>query len=308
MRRLRWSMILAAIMLVAVAQQASAQTPLLALLDSLLAKRPILLGTTGACNNDFPGGPCTQNSTLVLLNAKTGALIKTIGPVGFTVNGLAWDRTSFTLYATTAIGCGLPGSVCPFHGLITINPFTGAGKPVNKQVVNFGLTGEDSPIHSITIDPFGQMVGWYDEFGNGPVGENIDTYVRINQHTGVATEFPGTGIDTAANGVSFGEFNLLWNIDTARRVSPGAPLTQTAYILNPFNGRPFASVPLTPPTMAALGDFLPGTNRYYGLNFTSFSTDPTFIEVVDLDPIHGTGTVSQLGQTVDNLHTIAFIP
>ena len=65
MRRLRWSMILAAIMLVAVAQQASAQTPLLALLDSLLAKRPILLGTTGACNNDFPGGPCTQNSTLV---------------------------------------------------------------------------------------------------------------------------------------------------------------------------------------------------------------------------------------------------
>jgi len=301
MKMLRRSMLLVVVILAAVAQQASAQTVLGAIAQALLAKHPILLGTTGACFNEFPGGPCTRNSTLVLLDPRTGALIKTIGPVGFTVNGLAWDRTSGKLYASTAIGCGLPESVCPFHGLITINPLTGAGKPVNKLAVNFGLEGNPSPIHSITVDPFGNMVGWYDEFGR------TDTYVRINQRTGVATEFNDTGIDTSQNGVSFGQFNLLWNIDVPR-TEDGVTFTQTAYILNPFDGKPFASIPLSPPTAAALGDFLPGTNRYYGLNFPIPRSAETSIVFVDLDPVNRTGTVTTLGRTVDDLHTLAFIP
>jgi hypothetical protein len=300
MKKLRWSMILAAVILMVGAQQASANGFLGILAQLLLLKQPILLGTTGACNNANQGGPCTTKSTLVQLNPHTGALIRTIGPVGFTVNGLAWDRTSGKLYASTAIGD------VTFHGLITINPFTGAGKPVNKQATNFGLAlgpnGEESPVHSITIDPFGHMVGWYDEFpvaGGGPV---TDTYVRINQHTGVATEFPNTGLDTANNGVSFGEFNLLWNIDTVRR-QPDNTLTQFAYILNPFDGKPLQSIPLSPPTPAALGDFHPGTNFYYGLNFNG-GNPATSIVVVD--PING--TVTPLGPTVDFLHTLAFIP
>jgi hypothetical protein len=298
-------MILAAVFLATFVQQASAASNPIP--PGQLKKGPVLLGTTGACNNAVQGGPCTQNSTLVQLDPATGALIQTIGPVGFTVNGLAWDRTSGTLYASTAIGCGLPGSVCPFHGLITIDPKKGTGKPVDPNVHNFGLAGDNSPIHSINIDPFGNMVGWYDEF------PPPDTYVRINQHTGVATEFTNTGINTNQNGVAFGLFNLLWNIDSPKcngaNCGPGgADLTQTAYILNPFTGKKFASVPVTPPTNAALGDFLPGTNRYYGLNFQGF--DPlgtTFIELVDLDPVFGTGTVTTLGQTVDFLHTLAFI-
>jgi hypothetical protein len=315
MKALWRSVLLAAVILAAFAQQASAQSPLLALLDVLLAKRPILLGTTGACNsspNANAGDPCTQASTLVLLNAQTGALIKTIGPVGYTVNGLAWDRTSFKLYASTALGCGPGSAVCPFHGLITINPFTGKGTPVDPKVKNFGLAvgplGEESPVHSIAIDSFGNMVGWYDEF------PPPDTYVRINQRTGVATEFPGTGINTNANGVAFGQFNLLWNINSPQcngtNCGPGgADLTQTAYILNPFTGKKFASVPVTPPTMAALGDFLPGTNRYYGLKFDGIDpTGTTLIEMVDLDPVLGTGTVATLGPTVNFLHTLAFIP
>lgn len=43
---------------------------------------PVLLGTTGACNNVKKGGPCTRTSTLVQLDPGTGALIRTIGPVG----------------------------------------------------------------------------------------------------------------------------------------------------------------------------------------------------------------------------------
>jgi hypothetical protein len=250
---------------------------------------PILFGTTGACNNASPGGPCTQTSTLVQLDPATGALIKVIGPVGYTVNGLAWDKKSQTLYASTAIGD------VAFHGLITINVTTGAGTPVAPAVHNFGLAGADSPIHSITIRSNGHMAGWYDEVG-GPT----DTFVTIDSATGVATEFPDTGIDTAANGLSFDNDNNLWNIDTARGAQTPS---QKAYLLDRKTGKPVASVPLTPPTMAALGDFNPITNLYYGLKFNAFSTDPVFIEVVDLNA----GTVTQLGQTVDNLHTLAFV-
>ena len=123
--------------------------------------------------------------------------MRVIGPVGFTVNGMAWDRKNQTLYASTAIGD------VNFHGLIRINPLTGAGKPVDRTVDNFGLTGAASPIHSISIDGNGRIVGWYDEF---PVGPGVsDTFVKIDKTTGIATEFPGTGIDTAGNGLSFDE-------------------------------------------------------------------------------------------------------
>ncbi len=279
---------LTALILAAGAQSASANADLK------------LYGTTGNCKNPFPGGPCSENSTLVQLNPRTGAVIRVIGPIGYTVNGLAWDSRSEKLYASTAIGCGDPESVCPFHGLITINTRTGAGTPVNPVAINFGLTGDASPIHSITIDSRGRLVAWYDE---RPQPGVTDTFVEINKRTGVATEFPNTGLDTNQNGLSFNGRNQLWNIDTVRGQSSSV-LTQTAYRLDPQTGKPIASVALTPPTMAALGDFNPTNDLYYGLSFTPF--DPaqvTFIQVVDLRK----GTVRTLGQTIDNLHTLAFV-
>jgi hypothetical protein len=259
------------------------------------AKPPLLFGTTGACNNLVQGGPCTQKSTLVQLDPATGALIRVIGPVGFTVNGLAWDRHSKRLYASTAIGDLV------FHGIVTIDPDTGAGTPVDPSVHNFGLAGADSPIHSISIDSSGNMVGWYDE-SPPPVGVT-DTFVQINKKTGVATEFTNTGVNTSQNGLSFDDNDRLWNIDASRRVGPGAPLTQTAFRLDPSNGHALKSVPLTPALDAALGDFNPADGLYYGLNFVSFNPAiPTFIEIVNVHK----GTVTTLGRTVDGLHTLAF--
>ena len=134
-----------------------------------------------------------------------------------------------------------------------------------------------------------------------------DTFVSIDKNTGIATEFPDTGIDTSANGLSFDLDNLLWNIDTSRCVfdpNPGlCPFTQTAYRLDPKTGKPLASVALTPPTQAALGDFNPFTNLYYGLDFSFGKNAPSFVEVVNLS----TGTVTTLGPTVNGLHTLAFI-
>jgi hypothetical protein len=271
--------ILSVAMLAAFVHQAPAQ--------NLPAGVPVLFGTTGACDNAVQGGPCTETSTLVQVDPRNGALVATIGPVGFTVNGLAWDPTSNKLYATTALGDVV------FHGLITIDPATGAGTPVDPNLFNFGLPADpqfvESPIHSITIDSAGNMAGWYNRFR--PAGVT-DTFVTIDKATGIATAFDNTGIANArTNGLSFDKRDALWNIN------PG-----TAFLLDPTNGQPVASVTLSPGQQAALGDFDPVGGQYYGLKFTPGSR-LTFLQVVDLKK----GTDATVGQTVDDLHTLAFI-
>jgi len=258
--------------------------------------QPVLLGTLGACDNVVQGGPCTHTSTLVQVDPGTGALVRIIGPVGFTVNGLAWDATTDKLYATTAVGD------TSFHGLITIDPNTGQGTPVNASVVNYGLDVTPgtlgSPVHSITFDSNGNAVAWYDEFP--PPAGVTDTFVTINKSTGIATEFDNTGINTGQNGLAFAKHDLLWNIDSPKVV--GGVVTQTAYLLNPANGQPLDERDVSPPTPAALGDFNPVGNQYYGLKFSVFNST-TFMVVIDLKK----GTVTTLGQTVDDLHVIAFV-
>jgi hypothetical protein len=188
-----------------------------------------------------------------------------------------------------------------FHGLITIDPVTGKGTPVNPAVVNFGLAGADSPIHSINIDFFGNMVAWYDETGA------TDTFVHLDQRTGIATEFPNTGLDTFQNGLAFqtlGPINVLWNIDGPHKQVDGT-VTQNAYLLDQRDGKPILARPLSPPTMAGLGDFHPFNLLYYGLQFVAFDpTGATTINVVDVLR----GTVTRLGPTVPGLHVLAFIP
>ena len=280
---------LAAVALAAFVPQASAQTP--------PPGPPVLLGTTGACNNVTQGGPCTQTSTMVRIDPGTGALVQVIGPVGFTVNGLSWDSTTDTLYATTAVGD------THFHGLITIDPNTGAGTPVNPSLVNFGLAPDPrfvgSPIHSLTVDSNGHLAAWYDEFPP-PVGVT-DTFVTIDKSTGIATEFENTGINTSANGLAFAKHDLLWNVD-APKTQPDGTVIQTAYLLDPANGQMLDARDVSPPIQAALGDFDPVGNKYYGLNFVGFSSETALI-VIDLKK----GTVTAVGQTVDNLHTLAFV-
>jgi hypothetical protein len=278
-------LLLAAVALAVLVPQASAQTP--------PPGAPILLGTIGACNNVIRGGPCTQTSTLVQIDPTNGVLVTVIGPVGYTVNGLAWDPMTDKLYATTAIGD------VSFHGLITIDPQTGAGTPVDATVHNFGLAGADSPIHALAIDSNGHLAAWYDEFPP-PVGVT-DTFVTIDKNTGIATEFDNTGINTNANGLAFARHDLLWNID-APKLQPDGTLTQTAYLIDPSNGQELDERLVSPTIQAALGDFDPVGNKYYGLNFVAGSSQTALI-VIDLKK----GTVTPVGQTVDGLHVIAFV-
>jgi hypothetical protein len=74
-------------------------------------------------------------------------------------------------------------------------------------------------------------------------------------------------------------------------------------MLNPANGTVLDSRDISPPTPAALGDFDPVGNKYYGLNFQAFGNGNTSLVLVDLKK----GTVTTLGQTVNDLHVIAFV-
>lgn len=113
---------------------------------SLPALAATLYGTIGA------GGGA---STLVELDPTTGAQIRTIGSVGYAVNGMTYDRTTSTMYATTANNdASFP------NGLITVNLSTGAGTPVGS--------GAGQYVNVPTANSSGQLYGWT-ESGDDPV-------------------------------------------------------------------------------------------------------------------------------------------
>ncbi len=246
-----------------------------------------LLGTTGSGNTPSPF------SVLVEINQGNGKLKQTIGPVGYKVNGMAWDRASQTLYATTSV------KDLNFHGLITINTSTGQGTPVNPAAVNFGLSGNTSPIMAITIDSHGQMVGWYQEFSG-----TTDTFVTIDKLTGLATEFPDTGIEAARIGLSFNAVDQLWLIDSPVAGADGQ-LIQLVWLIDPSTGKPVLNGLLSPPTAAFLGDFSPSKHHYYGINKDPQGADPTRADLVEVNIKKG--KVRTVGPTVNDLHTITFV-
>ena len=151
------------------------------------------------------------------------------------------------------------------------------------------------------------MVGWYDEVGAGAT----DTFVKINKKTGVATEFPNTGINTSSNGVAFQPFgvvNVLWNIDAPQGT------TQTAYVIESVDREAVRRQATRSTDAGSPGGLPPTNNLYYGLNFEARVSRSTFIVVVN--PLFGTVTklgcavnvpCDKTGQTVDDLHVIAFV-
>ena len=79
----------------------------------------MLLATTG---NGFSGP-----STLLEIDPVTGATLRTIGPVGYIVNGMEFDPATGKLYGSTSVND-------PNHnGLIEIDLTTGAGTPVGPS-------------------------------------------------------------------------------------------------------------------------------------------------------------------------------
>jgi Ca2+-binding RTX toxin-like protein len=148
---------------------------------------PVLYGADGAGGN--------SEATLYKVNPATGAKTETIGEIGFSVTGLAFDPTTGILYgSTTSQDLNEPGS------LIRINADTGAGTLVGASGTRI-ITGCDTGTADITFTTDGQLWGWT---------ECSDDLVQINKTTGVGTTV-GTGTSSSGSGLSADpDDNTLW--------------------------------------------------------------------------------------------------
>jgi hypothetical protein len=217
-------------------------------------------------------GQSSTTSTLLELDPTTGAVISTIGPVGYVVNGMTWDATTGTLYAST--GFNDP----TFRGLITIDVTTGAGTPIGAA--NWG-TGDI--VTNITTDSLGNMFGWT---------ESSDNLVSIDKVTGVATVVGASGIGTGRNGLSFDGADVLWMVNSGGLTYTVDTVTGAATFTSSLG------------VTAHHGDFESVTNLYYGLDQAGIGTVPNVV-VADL----ATNTiVTTLSPGVTDLHVLTFVP
>jgi DNA-binding beta-propeller fold protein YncE len=146
---------------------------------------------------------------LYIINPATGAVVQTIGPIGFGVTGLAFHPGTGVLYGTT-------GAELAPAALIRINTATGAGTLIGNNT--------NGPIADITFRADGTLFGWT---------EDTDDLVTVNIATGVETVVSDSGIGTAGSGIAFSPGGTLFyagnNSNGAlRTVNPATGLTTVA--------------------------------------------------------------------------------
>ena len=131
---------------------------------SAVAQTERLYGTIGAGNL----------GDLMILDPATGAVTTTVGPVGFSVTGLAVDPADGVIYGSTGTESD------PAGALITINRDTGAGTMIGT------LAGGD-PAADLTFIG-GTLFGWLER-----TAKDLAT---IDKATGVATVVGDSGLTT----------------------------------------------------------------------------------------------------------------
>ena len=241
--------------------------------------------TRGACENgNGVGGPVgalygadgaggNSNTQLYILDPATGEVVETIGAIGYSVTGLAFDPVSGVLY-------GSVGNVGPSaNSLITIDPETGAGTLVGS----FGVGG----VADIASDADGNLFGW---------ARGTNYLYLIDKATGAASLVGDSNIGSFGNGLAFDSSGALY----LAAAGADGPL----YLIDPETGAACEG-----PTMTgapARGDpisalkFAP--EGLYGANLRS--DDQAFLVLIDAQ----TGAITNRGRTVDRLTAIAFAP
>ncbi len=209
-------------------------------------------------------------SSLLEIDPATGALVQTIGNVGYLVNGMTWDATTSTLYATTSTN-----SAAHPDGLITINVATGAGTPVG--------TGAGQLVNVPACNAAGVLYGWTEE---------SDNLVLWNKAAGTVTVVGASGVGTWEQGLAFDTSGVLYLVNGNNG---------DVYTMNTATG---AGTSLgTLGVRAHHGSFHPTTNLYYGLDATAESGAARNLIVANV----ATPAVVNTIPTLDNLHTLAFI-
>jgi hypothetical protein len=213
-----------------------------------------------------------QISTLLEVDPTTGALLQTIGSVGYSVNALTYDAATGKLY-----GCASWNDP-NYFGLLEIDLTTGAGTPV-------GLPGwgiPDGTVARIAANASGDMYGWWEP--------GDDDLLSINKGTGVATLVGESGLDTWGLGLAFDNSGVLWMYN-----GDGA-----YYTINTATGTSTYVGDLG--VTAHHGQFNPDTDLYVGLS-EPWGGPARQLVVLDLH----NGSVVSSTPTVDGLQTLAWV-
>jgi WD40 repeat protein len=239
---------------------------LLALVGSGIATGQTLYGATGAN---------TTTSNLLILDPATGAMVSTVGPIGFAVSGLAVHPITGVLYGSTSNQSAVaPGS------LITIDKTTGVGTLVGS----FGSPGQT--MADITFTSDGTLYGWLEA--------SSDDLHTINLATGAATDVGDAGLSTFGSGLAANGANVIFYAGSG---SLGALRT-----INAATGSPTTVATMTGGTGNAVSAmaFSPG-GVLYAVDLDNGTKNSQLMTVNTT-----TGAITILGPSVNSLDAIAF--
>jgi hypothetical protein len=247
----------------------------LGLAFSLAAAAPafaaeVLYGADGA------GG---TTSNLYILNPATGAVVTTVGNIGFAVTGLAIHPSTGVMYGST----GRMSATSP-HSLITIDKTTGAG-----TLVGTFLVGSAETMADLTFTSDGTLYGWLEP--------STDSLFTINTATGQATLVGNSGLDTFGSGLAASSANVLFyagfgdtgDLDTINRTT-GLPTT-----VGTLNGS-------TDRSISAMAFNSAGT--LYAVRLDESRTPPRVADLLTINTT--TAAITILGPTINNLDAIVF--
>lgn len=223
-----------------------------------------------------------STSTLVELHHGTGALVNTIGPVGYNVTGLTYDDTTGTLYAVTWKN----DPIFP-NGLISINQSTGAGTPIGAGA---GLGVGNTPI-LLTANSSGELYGWV---------KPADSLIKWDKQTGTAVQIGNSGISTSKHGLAFDDSDFLFLFNGHASDNDGVYLIDPSTGISTFIGTMANGG--TANGMAHHGDFGVVSGVYYGLD--NKGTGPKNLLVIDAIAIEAGAIIP----TINDLHALAFAP
>jgi hypothetical protein len=226
---------------------------------------------------------------LYILNPANGSLVQDIGPTN-DVTGANYSITGLAFHPTTGVLYGATGNsnTAAQATLVTINPATALVTIIGA--FNAGPTnssGSPSTMGDIGFDAAGNLYGVATIGGPNLYSINIATgQAALVGPNGVSTSTGGGGLAISAGGTfygtptssRFGTYNSGTGAYT-NIANPAKPAGTGAYGALDFNG-----------------------SVLYGLNVGPGSPPPTHL--VTIDPV--TGTVTDLGASVNSLDAIAF--
>ncbi|HYD50902.1 MAG TPA: hypothetical protein VEB21_21275 [Terriglobales bacterium] len=229
-------------------------------------------------------------STLYILDPTDGAVVSTVGPIGFSITGLAYDVTSGTLYGSTGNN---PASDA--RSLVSIDTTTGAGTLI-------GPSGVDTPMADLTFDPAGTLYGWSGFSGTRglySIDPATGAATLVGSNTGRLTFVDGNGLASNVAGEMFGaatddsaDSAALFSVD---------PSTAISTMIATLTGMPGSADASVSALAFNSSGILYGAVQNFSSSLNGFDS---FLVTINTS----TGAVTTLGQTFDRLDAIAFVP